>query len=91
MITRPVWTLAVSQSSVAVSLTLDELVAAVLPLTPWWERNTKKPNAGKKKKPKEKEEPPAHLASKDSDEVKWMRQIVGVIALASRRDRSPPP
>ena len=40
VITRPVWTLAVSQSSVAVSLTFDELVAAVLPLTPWWERNT---------------------------------------------------
>lgn len=40
VITRPVWTLAVSQSTVAVSLTLDELVAAALPLTLWWDRNT---------------------------------------------------
>jgi hypothetical protein len=91
VITRPVWTLAVSQSSVAVSLTLDELVAAVLPLTPWWERNTRKPDAGKKKQPKDKEEPPTHLESKDGDEVKWMRQIVGIIALASRKESKPAP
>ena len=84
VITRPVWTLAVSQSSVAVSLTFDELVAAALPLTPWWERNSKKADAGKKKKPKEEGKPPSHLKSEDSDEVKWMRQIVGIIALASK-------
>jgi subtilisin family serine protease len=84
VITRPVWTLAVSQSSVAVSLTFDELVAAALPLTPWWERNTAKPDAAKTKRAKGRDKPPTHLKSEDSDEVRWMRQIVGIIALASR-------
>ena len=91
VITRPVWTLAVSQSTVAVSLTLDELVAAVLPLTPWWERNTVKPKKDEKKKSKSesaesKDKTPMPLKSAgESDEVKWMRQIVGVIALCRKR------
>ena len=88
VITRPVWTLAVSQSTVAVSLTLDELVAAALPLTPWWDRNTGKPSHddGKKKKKKDKHEtqPPARL--KTNDEVTWMRRIVGIIALCAQKE-----
>ena len=98
VITRPVWTLAVSQSTVAVSLTLDELVSAVLPLTVWWERNTpdeEKPDAAKKldaakkpakSKPVESAKIPLRLKSEsESDEVRWMRQIVGVIALCRQK------
>ena len=89
VITRPVWTLAVSQSTVAVSLTLDELVSAVLPLTPWWERNTKKPKAAKKTAKGQavelqKKAPQRLKPAGESDEVRWMRQIVGVIALSCK-------
>jgi len=83
VITRPVWTLAVSQSTVAVSLTLDELVAAALPLTSWWDRNTDKPSRDQKNKKKETL-PPKRL--KTNDEVKWMRRIVGLIALCCQRE-----
>ena len=93
VITRPVWTLAVSQSTVAVSLTLDELVAAVLPLTVWWDRNLDKPKDKKTGKPlPPKKHSNLHLKSPDnSDEVKWMRQIVGVIGLCSQRKSTAPP
>ena len=83
VITRPVWTLAVSQSTVAVSLTLDELVAAALPLTPWWDRNTDKPSRDPKKKTQETLPPPRRL--KTNDEVTWMRRIVGIIALCCQK------
>jgi hypothetical protein len=78
LITRPVWTLSVSQVAVAVSLTLDELITAALPLTPWWKRNAANLEA--------MVEQPS--ADDRSAEVKWMRRIVGILELCSR-EKSP--
>ena len=81
LITRSVWTLAVSQVAVAVSLTLEELITAALPLTPWWKRNLPSIQA--------------LLDGADGNaEVRWMYQIVGTLVLCSRepsseRERSP--
>ena len=80
LITRPVWTLSVSQVAVAVSLTLDELITAALPLTPWWRRN---------------EKVLASLAQRpggtENAEVTWMRRIVGILELCSQRPTSVEP
>lgn len=78
LITRPVWTLSVSQVAVAVSLTLDELITAALPLTPWWKRNAANLEAMVEKP----------SADDKSAEVKWMRRIVGILELCSR-EKSP--
>ena len=74
LITRPVWTLSVSQVAVAVSLTLDELIIAALPLTPWWRRNEKRLAALA-----------AGSATAENAEIGWMRRIVGILELCSRR------
>ena len=79
LITRPVWTLSVSQVAVAVSLTLDELVTAALPLTPWWRRNLPTLEAMQNKP----------SADEHADEVRWMRRIVGILELCSRQKNSP--
>ena len=71
----------VSQVAVAVSLTLEELITAALPLTPWWKRNL----------------PSIHTLLDGADgnaEVRWMYQIVGTLVLcsmepSSERERSP--
>ena len=93
LITRPVWTLAVSQSTVAVSLTFKELVTAALPLTPWWLRNRIESELGTREE-RLKDEPVAKrdsgetvtdLRKTTSEEVRWMRRVVGVIALCSER------
>ena len=78
LITRPVWTLSVSQVAVAVSLTLDELITAALPLTPWWKRNAANLEA-MVEKPSADDKPA---------EVKWMRRIVGILELCSREKSS---
>jgi len=81
VITRSVWTLAVSQVAVAVSLTLEELITAALPLTQWWKRNLPSIQA--------------LLDGADGNaEVRWMYQIAGTLVLCSRepsslRERSP--
>lgn len=81
LITRPVWTLSVSQTAVAVSLTLEELILVALPLTPWWQRNiedwgglpTDDDGADGKKK---------GLATAKA-EVQWMCAILGVLLLCA--------
>ena len=98
LITRPVWTLAVSQSTVAVSLTFKELVTAALPLTPWWFRNRIEPETqtgtrAERLKQLKNEPPPKRESSgtpidqrkTTSEEVRWMRRVVGVIALCAER------
>ena len=72
LITRAVWTLAVSQVSVAVSLTLEELITTALPLAPWWKRNLKSIRELLEGK------------SEGNDEVRWMYQIVGTLVLCGR-------
>ena len=70
-----VWTLAVSQVAVAVSLTLEELITAALPLTPWWKRNL----------------PSIQALLDGADgiaEVRWMYQIVGTLVLCAREPSS---
>ena len=75
LITRSVWTLAVSQVAVAVSLTLEELITAALPLTPWWKRNYDALRALVA----------GAVAGEDEGnaEVRWMRQIVGTLLLCA--------
>ena len=81
LITRPVWTLSVSQTAVAVSLTLDELILVALPLTPWWQRNIERwdgwPAAPARELATRRELPTA-LA-----EVTWMCTILGVLLRCS--------
>ena len=74
LITRPVWTLSVGQVAVAVSLTLDELITAALPLTPWWRRNEKQLVALAER-----------AGAAENDESTWMRRIVGILELCSRQ------
>ena len=89
LITRPVWTLSVSQTAVAVSMTLEETIVAALPLTSWWERNIDKWDGlpfhyesprGKKSKALE-----THEQRKISElpaakaEVQWMLRIIAVL------------
>jgi serine protease AprX len=72
LITRSVWTLAVSQVSVAVSLTLEELVTAALPLTPWWERN------------RDDVEKFVKGRNDVEEEVRWMCRLVGILHLCAK-------
>ena len=77
LITRPVWTLSVSQTAVAVSLTLDELILVALPLTPWWQRNIEEwgglPASYQQGETKKKGLETAKT------EVAWMCKILGVL------------
>ncbi|HEV8393586.1 MAG TPA: S8 family peptidase [Vicinamibacterales bacterium] len=88
LITRPVWTLSVSQTAVAVSLTLEELILVALPLTPWWQRNieewgglpTNYPETATKKK---------GLATAKA-ETEWMCTILGVLLLCAEQPTEVP-
>lgn len=98
LITRPVWTLSVSQTAVAVSMTLREMILAALPLTPWWKRNierwdglpedykspAKLDQEGRKHERKKVSELPAAVL-----EVDWMLRILGVLLLCSETESGP--
>ena len=105
LITRPVWTLSVSQNAVAASMTLREMIVAALPLTPWWKRNIDRWNglpfdyktSPTRSKDKEKEaEKEKHekkkLAEKPAAEaeVRWLLQILGVLLQCAERSSTPP-
>ena len=91
LITRPVWTLSVSQTAVAASMTLEEIVIGTLPLTPWWQRNVDKwdglpfdykspPDLKKKSKDAQahEEKKCAELPAAKA-EVRWMLRILAVL------------
>jgi serine protease AprX len=78
LITRPVWTLSVSQTAVAVSLTLQELIVAALPLTPWWQRNIEKWK-GLPSDYQESSDVKERGLSAAKAEVEWMCAILGVL------------
>ncbi len=93
LITRPVWTLSVSQTAVAVSLTLRELILAALPLTPWWNRNierwdglpfTYKTPARQDAKQREHEKKKLSELPAARAEVRWMLQVLGVLLECSK-------
>src|SRR5262245_35598854 len=46
-LTKPTWMVSVNQTTVAVSLTLKELVVCALPLSQWWRRNISAPATSK--------------------------------------------
>jgi serine protease AprX len=92
LITRPVWTLSVSQTAVAVSLTLEELVLAALPLTPWWKRNIEDwggllpaPTPETQTSPK-----PKGLVAAQA-ETQWLCIILGVLLRCAQEPASVPP
>ena len=88
LITRPVWTLSVSQTAVAVSLTLNELILVALPLTPWWQRNIEEwgglPDGYTETLPKKK-----GLAAAKA-EVHAMCTILGVLLLCAEHPTEAP-
>ena len=81
-LTKPTWTVSVNQTTVAASLTFRELVTCVLPLSPWWQRNFAAPPASRKATKRDR--------AQRADEQKWLRRMVGVIALCARRPTGPP-
>jgi subtilisin family serine protease len=90
LITRPVCTLSVSQTAVAASMTLREIVLTALPLTPWWERNIDRWDGlpdeySIPKTPKDDHERKklAELPAAQA-EVRWMLQIIGVLLKCAR-------
>ena len=70
---RPTWSIAVNQTNVAVALTLEELIAAVLPLSDWWTRNIATGDQSRSA----------------SAQVSWLRKVVGVMALCSHELSEP--
>jgi subtilisin family serine protease len=79
LITRPVWTLSVSQTAVAVSLTLDELILVALPVTPWWQRNIEEWGG----LPDDYDGPPKKGLAAAKAETRWMCTILGVLLRCS--------
>jgi subtilisin family serine protease len=75
LITRPVWTLSVSQTAVAVSLTLEELILVALPVTPWWQRNIEEWGG----LPTDYQGPPKKGLAAAKAETRWMCTILGVL------------
>jgi serine protease AprX len=81
-LTKPTWTVSVNQTTVAASLTLEELFTCALPLSPWWQHviePTPRQSTATKRDRAQRE-----------DEIAWMRRLVGVIALCARRATGPP-
>jgi serine protease AprX len=89
LITRPVWTLSVSQTAVAASMTLEETVLGALPLTPWWERNIDRwdglPFDYKSNSTNRSKDAKAHEQRKLAElpaskaEVRWILRILAVL------------
>jgi len=88
LITRPVWTLSVSQTAVAVSLTLEELILVALPLTPWWQRNIEE-WGGLPTEYKETDVKKKGLVTAKA-EVQWMCTILGVLILCADQPTEAP-
>jgi hypothetical protein len=82
-LTKPTWTVSVNQTTVAASLTFKELITCVLPLSTWWARNFRTPT--KAAKP-----PTRRELDMREDEIRWMRRLVGVIALCASQRTGPP-
>jgi hypothetical protein len=83
-LTRPTWTLSVNQTTVAASLTFDELITCALPLSPWWQRNLEEAAD-----PGSDARSPSRDRQRRADEIAWMRKVVGVIALCARAPTRP--
>ena len=88
VIRRSSWMLSVNQTNVVVSLTLTELIAAVLPLSPWWERNVlqvSEPATSKEMDTPDKERA-KRKTKEDSREAerRWMMKIIGVLVLCAQ-------
>jgi serine protease AprX len=74
--------LAVNQTNVAVSLTLEELIACALPLTAWWQRNI----VAKEDRKNPDSELEVQAAKPERD---WLQRVVGVIVLCSQTRTDP--
>lgn len=95
LITRPVWTLSVSQTAVAAAMTLEETVLGALPLTPWWKRNIDKwdglpfdymsPSKFKSKDLKKHEDKKVAELPAAQAEVRWMLRILAVLLGCSKK------
>jgi serine protease AprX len=71
---RPTWSIAVNQTNVAVALTLEELIAAVLPLSAWWTRNFAT------------RDQEARIANA---QAAWLQKVVGVMLMCSQEPSDP--
>ena len=81
-LSKPTWMVSVNQTTVAVSLTLKELVVCALPLSPWWQRNISEPPASRPEPDRDEESRRA--------EREWMQRMVGVIARCAGEPNSLP-
>lgn len=82
-IAKPAWTIAASQTTVAVSLTLKELIVCVLPLSPWWNRNVVTSRRRERTKP-------ANGAEKQREgEIAWLATLVEVMARCAEHPTGP--
>jgi hypothetical protein len=82
---RSTWTLSVNQTTVAASLTLDELIVCVLPLSQWWIRNLVGRDGPSASRPAaELRRPPNLDAARRAADLRWMSRIVGVIHRCAR-------
>lgn len=80
-------TIAVNQTNVVAALTLEELIIAVLPLTPWWQRNILGASSDPKGIDAEAKAADRHVRrdpKRIEQEVAWLARVVGVLVLCSR-------
>jgi serine protease AprX len=82
-LTKPAWTVSVTQTAVAASLTFEELVTCALPLSPWWKRQFIDPEDPDKAQETLRER------EQREREREWMRKLVGVISLCAERPTGP--
>lgn len=80
--------IAVNQTNVVAALTFEELIVAVLPLTPWWRQNIIKTAAGPKVVDSEVRAADRHIRSdfnRIEQAVAWLTRVVGVLVLCSQQ------
>src|SRR6185436_14770033 len=86
VLSRPTWTVSVNQTTVAVSVTLEELITCVLPLSEWWLRNIKDVPGADTRSAEDKVKilPPAATQERARREWNWLAMMAGVLVLCAR-------
>lgn len=80
---RRTWSVSVNQTTVAVSLTLTELVCCVLPLTEWWLRNVNNIAGADTRKATDGKTSNAADEARREQERAWMAKMIGVLFLCA--------
>jgi serine protease AprX len=86
---KPTPRVAVNQTNVVVSVTLEELIVVVLPLSLWWRRNVAPPDDPNDDMMPKLSRVPSE--KQRAGEIAWMRRVVGVLRLCSEKESESQP